>query len=36
LIVLPLHGNLDQEDVQFIVQTLKDAAVNIGAGAAIY
>lgn len=36
LIVLPLHGNLDQEDVEFIAQSLKDAAVNVGAGAAIY
>ncbi len=36
LIVLPLHGNLDQEDVAFIAQSLKDAAVNVGAGAAIY
>lgn len=36
LVVLPLHTHMTEEDVAFIVATLKDATVNIGAGAAIY
>jgi dTDP-4-amino-4,6-dideoxygalactose transaminase len=35
-IALPLHGQLKPEHVQFIVKTLKDSSVNVGAGAAIY
>jgi dTDP-4-amino-4,6-dideoxygalactose transaminase len=35
-LALPLHGRLDAEQVQFIVQTLKDSSINVGAGAAIY
>ena len=36
LVVLPLHTHMTEEDVSFIVGTLKDATVNVGAGAAIY
>jgi dTDP-4-amino-4,6-dideoxygalactose transaminase len=35
-LALPLHGGLDPDHVEFIVQTLKDSSVNVGAGAAIY
>ncbi len=35
-LALPLHGHLDQDQVRFIVKSLKDASVNVGAGAAIY
>ncbi len=35
-LALPLHGALEPEHVRFIVQTLKDSSVNVGAGAAIY
>lgn len=35
-LALPLHGHLQPEQVQFIVKTLKDSSVNVGAGAAIY
>lgn len=35
-IVLPLHGGMDQDEVRFVVSTLKDSSVNVGAGAAIY
>lgn len=35
-IVLPFHGQLTEEQVVFIVHTLKDASVNVGAGATIY
>jgi perosamine synthetase len=35
-LALPLHGHLQPEHVQFIVKTLKDSSVNVGAGAAIY
>ncbi|HEX5783590.1 MAG TPA: DegT/DnrJ/EryC1/StrS family aminotransferase [Burkholderiaceae bacterium] len=33
---LPFHGHLAPEHVRFIVQTLQDSSVNVGAGAAIY
>lgn len=33
---LPLHHKLTQEEISFVVDTLKDATVNTGAGAAIY
>lgn len=33
---LPFHGHLRDDEVKFIVQTAKDASVNVGAGAAIY
>jgi dTDP-4-amino-4,6-dideoxygalactose transaminase len=35
-LALPLHGGLEAGHVEFIVQTLKDSSVNVGAGAAIY
>ncbi|MBT9597263.1 MAG: DegT/DnrJ/EryC1/StrS family aminotransferase [Vitreoscilla sp.] len=35
-LALPLHGHLEPEHVAFIVKTLKDSSVNVGAGAAIY
>jgi dTDP-4-amino-4,6-dideoxygalactose transaminase len=35
-LALPLHGHLDPDHVRFIVQTLKDSSINVGAGAAIY
>jgi perosamine synthetase len=35
-LALPLHTQLDDEQVKYIVKTLKDTATNVGAGAAIY
>ncbi len=35
-LALPFHTHLDADEVQFLVGTLKDAATNVGAGAAIY
>jgi perosamine synthetase len=35
-LALPLHTRLVPDQVQFIVKTLKDASINVGAGAAIY
>ncbi len=35
-LALPLHRNVTQDQIAFIVDTLKDATVNTGAGAAIY
>ena len=35
-LALPLHGQLTPSHVHFIVKTLKDSSVNVGAGAAIY
>lgn len=35
-LALPLHGHLTQDQVGFIVQTAKDASINVGAGSAIY
>jgi len=35
-LALPLHTQLDEEQVQYIVTSLQDAATNVGAGAAIY
>jgi dTDP-4-amino-4,6-dideoxygalactose transaminase len=35
-LALPLHGHLDEDQVKFVVRSLKDASVNVGAGAAIY
>ena len=36
MLALPLHTQLDEGEVRFIVASLKDAATNVGAGAAIY
>lgn len=35
-LALPLHTQLDSLQVKFIVKTLKDTSLNVGAGAAIY
>lgn len=35
-VALPLHAHLTEDQVGFIVQTAKDASINVGAGAAIY
>jgi dTDP-4-amino-4,6-dideoxygalactose transaminase len=35
-LALPLHTGLDEEQVEYIVTSLQDAATNVGAGAAIY
>ncbi len=35
-LALPLHSQLEADEVKYIVTTLKDTATNVGAGAAIY
>ena len=35
-IALPFHARLTADHVKFIVKTMKDSSVNVGAGAAIY
>ncbi|WP_201493850.1 DegT/DnrJ/EryC1/StrS family aminotransferase [Rubrivivax sp. A210] len=35
-LALPLHGHLEPGQIAFIVKTLKDSSLNVGAGAAIY
>jgi perosamine synthetase len=35
-VALPFHCHLNEEQIEFIVATMKDASVNVGAGAAIY
>jgi dTDP-4-amino-4,6-dideoxygalactose transaminase len=35
-LVLPFHAHLDEDEIKYIVKTLKDASLNVGAGAAIY
>lgn len=35
-IALPFHAHLTADHVRFIVKTMKDSTVNVGAGAAIY
>jgi len=35
-VALPFSGAMTEENVDFVVQTLKDATINTGAGAAIY
>jgi len=35
-IALPFHTHLTEDQISFIVETAKDASVNVGAGAAIY
>jgi perosamine synthetase len=35
-VALPFHCHLSEEQIEFIVATMKDASVNVGAGAAIY
>jgi perosamine synthetase len=35
-VALPFHSHLTDDQIEFIVGTMKDASVNVGAGAAIY
>ena len=35
-LALPSHSFIEEDEVRFVVGTLKDAATNVGAGAAIY
>lgn len=35
-LALPFHGHLTDEQVAFVVGTMKDASINVGAGSAIY
>jgi len=36
IIALPFHAHLSADQIGFIVQTAKDASINVGAGSAIY
>jgi len=35
-VALPFHTHLSDDQIEFIVATMKDASINVGAGAAIY
>ena len=35
-VALPFHAHLGKDQIEFIVGTMKDASINVGAGAAIY
>jgi perosamine synthetase len=35
-VALPFHCHLSENQIEFIVATMKDASINVGAGAAIY
>jgi perosamine synthetase len=35
-VALPFHAHLDEDQIAFVVGTLKDASTNVGAGSAIY
>jgi dTDP-4-amino-4,6-dideoxygalactose transaminase len=35
-VALPFHTHLDEDQIEFIVATMKDASINVGAGSAIY
>lgn len=35
-VALPFHGHLSETQIAFIVGTMKDASINVGAGTAIY
>ena len=35
-VALPFHAHLTEEQIAFIVSTMKDASINVGAGTAIY
>ena len=35
-VALPFHGHLTETQIAFIVGTMKDASINVGAGTAIY
>jgi perosamine synthetase len=35
-VALPFHTHLEESQIAFIVETMKDASINVGAGSAIY
>jgi dTDP-4-amino-4,6-dideoxygalactose transaminase len=35
-VALPFHTHLSADQIAFIVQTMKDSSINVGAGSAIY
>jgi perosamine synthetase len=35
-VALPFHAHLDEDQIAFVVGTMKDASINVGAGSAIY
>jgi dTDP-4-amino-4,6-dideoxygalactose transaminase len=35
-VALPFHTHISESQIEFIVATMKDASINVGAGAAIY
>jgi dTDP-4-amino-4,6-dideoxygalactose transaminase len=35
-VALPFHTHLSEDQIEFIVETMKDASINVGAGSAIY
>lgn len=35
-VALPFHAHLTDDQIGFVVETMKDASINVGAGAAIY
>jgi perosamine synthetase len=35
-VALPFHAHLTEDQIAFIVETMKEASINVGAGAAIY
>jgi dTDP-4-amino-4,6-dideoxygalactose transaminase len=35
-VALPFHTHISENQIEFIVATMKDASINVGAGAAIY
>jgi perosamine synthetase len=35
-VALPFHAHLTEDQISFIVETMKEASINVGAGAAIY
>ncbi len=35
-VAMPFHAHLQERQIAFIVQTMKEASINVGAGAAIY
>ena len=35
-VALPFHSHLTRDQIEFIVSTMKDASINVGAGAAIF
>lgn len=35
-VALPYHGHLSEDQIAYLVDTMKDASINVGAGSAIY